>query len=173
MLGIVRAKDLLACCLAGQAIDLQAARRRPLFVPENLPALKALEMFKQTVTHLAIVIDEHGCMEGLVIHHDLMEAIVGDILSAGFPAESPAVRREDGSWLLDGMLPVDEFKQLLGLKHIPGEEHGDYQTLAGFFLRQIGRIPAAGEHFEWQGLRFEVVDMDRHRIDKALVKPSQ
>jgi putative hemolysin len=173
VLGIVRAKDLLACCLAGKAIDLQAALRMPLFVPENMPALKALEMFKQTGTHLAIVLDEHGGMQGLVTHHDLMEAIVGDIPSAGLPTESPAVRREDGSWLLDGALPVDEFQQILGLKQMPDDEHGDYQTLAGFVLQQIGRIPVAGEQFEWRGLRFEVVDMDRRRIDKMLVQPAR
>jgi magnesium and cobalt exporter, CNNM family len=173
VLGIVRAKDLLACCLAGEAIDLQAALRMPLFVPENMPALKALEMFKQTGTHLAIVLDEHGGMQGLVTHHDLMEAIVGDIPSAGLPTESPAVRREDGSWLLDGALPVDKFQQILGLKQMPDDEHGDYQTLAGFVLQQIGRIPVAGEQFEWRGLRFEVVDMDRRRIDKMLVQPAR
>jgi magnesium and cobalt exporter, CNNM family len=173
VLGIVRAKDLLACCLAGESIDLQAALRMPLFVPENMPALKALEMFKQTGTHLAIVLDEHGGMRGLVTHHDLMEAIVGDIPSTGLPTESPAVRREDGSWLLDGALPVDEFQQILGLKQMPDNERGDYQTLAGFVLQQIGRIPVAGEQFEWRGLRFEVVDMDRRRIDKMLVQPAR
>jgi putative hemolysin len=83
------------------------------------------------------------------------------------------VRREDGSWLLDGALPIDEFQQILGFKQMPDDEHGDYQTLAGFVLQQIGRIPVAGEQFEWRGLRFEVVDMDRRRIDKMLVQPAR
>jgi putative hemolysin len=173
VVGVVRAKDLLAACLVGQALDVQAALQQPLFVPENLPALKALEMFKQTDTHLAIVVDEYGGTQGLVTHHDLMEAIVGDIPSAALSAESPAVWREDGSWLLDGMLPVDELKQILGLTQIPGEEHGEYQTLAGFVLWHLGRIPVAGEHFAWNGLRIGVMDMDRHRIDKVLVQPGR
>ena len=173
VLGIVRAKDLLADCLAGQALELKAALRQPLFVPENLQALKALEMFKQTGTHLAIVIDEHGSIQGLLTHHDLMEAIVGDIPSSDLLEESPAVRREDGSWLLDGMLPIEEFKQALGLKQMPGEERGDYHTLAGFVLMHIKRIPVPGDHFEWHGLRFEIMDMDGRRVDKVLVTPSR
>ncbi len=173
VLGIVRAKDLLAYCLAGQTLDVQAALRRTLFVPENLPALKVLEMFKQTGTHLAIVLDEHGGTQGLITHHDLMEAIVGDIPSSGLPTEPPAVRREDGSWLMDGALPVDEFKRMLGLKQAPDEERGSYHTLAGFVLQHLGRIPVPGDYFEWHGLRLEVVDMDGRRVDKVLVTPSR
>jgi len=169
--GVVRAKDLLAACLAGQAFDIQAALRQPLFVPEHQPGLKVLELFKQTSTHLAIVVDEYGGTQGLVTHHDIMEAIVGDLPSAGLPTESPVVQREDGSWLLDGVLPVDTLKQLLGLKQMPSEDRGDeYHTLAGFVLRHIERIPVAGEHFTWNGLRFEVIDMDGHRIDKVRVQ---
>jgi putative hemolysin len=171
--GVVRAKDLLAACLTGQELDIQAALQQPLFVPEYQPALKVLELFKQTGTHLAIVVDEYGGTQGLVTHHDIMEAIVGDIPSAGLPTESPIVQRADGSWLLEGMLPVDTLKQLLGLKQMPGEERSEYHTLAGFVLRHLGHIPVAGEHFTWNGLRFEVIDMDQHRIDKVLVQPDR
>lgn len=173
VLGMVRAKDLLATCLTGQALDLRSALRRPLLVPENLPALKVLEMFKQTGNHLAIVFDEHGGTQGLLTHHDIIESIVGDIPSSDLPEESPAVRREDGSWLIDGALPIDEFKRLLGILKLPGEERDDYHTLAGLILMRMGRIPVPGEHFDWNGLYFEVLDMDRYRIDKVLVKPSR
>jgi putative hemolysin len=142
-------------------------------VPENLPALKVLEMFKQTGNHLAIVIDEHGGTQGLLTHHDIIESIVGDIPSSDLPEESPAVRREDGSWLIDGALPIDEFKRLLGILKLPGEERDDYHTLAGLILMRMGRIPVPGEHFDWNGLYFEVLDMDRYRIDKVLVEPSR
>jgi len=127
-------------------------------------------MFKQTDTHLAIGVDEYGGTQGLVTHHHLMEAIAGDPPLAGLSTESPAVRREDGSWLLDGMLRVDELKQILGLTQMPGEEHGEYQTLAGFVLRHLGRIPVPGEHVAWNGRRFKGMDMDRHRTDKVLVQ---
>ena len=120
-----------------------------------------------------MVVDEYGGTQGLVTHHDIMEALVGDIPAAGLPTESPAVQREDGSWLLDGMLPVEALKQRLDLKQLPGEERSEYHTLAGFVLRHLGRIPVAGEHFAWNGLHFEVMDMDRHRIDKVLVQPGR
>jgi putative hemolysin len=171
--GVVCAKDLLGACLAGQALDLQTALQQPLFVPEYQPALKVLELFKQTGMHLAIVVDEYGDTQGLVTHHDIMEAIVGDIPSADLPTESPVVQREDGSWLLDGMLSVDTLKQMLNLKQMAGEERGEYHTLAGFVLWYLKHIPVPGEAFTWNGWRFEVMDMDRRRIDKVLVKPDQ
>lgn len=171
IVGVVRAKDLLPFCLAGRAIDLQTALHRALYVHENLPALKVLEMFKQTGTHMAIVLDEHGVTQGLLTHHDILETLVGSIPSASSPVESPVIRREDGSWLLDGMLPVDEFEQILGRMRIPPEERGHYQTLAGFILRRLGRIPTTGEDFEWGGLRFEILDMDKYRVDRVLMRP--
>jgi putative hemolysin len=170
VIGQVRAKDLLALCLAGEPLDLKAALRRPLFVPESLPALKALEQLKQTGTHLAVVVDEHGGTQGLFTHHDVMEALVGDIPSPDFREEPPAVRREDGSWLMDGWLPADEVKRLLGVQKLPGKERGDFETLAGLVLMHFGRIPAEGEHFSAGGIYFEVVDMDGRRVDKVLVR---
>jgi len=170
VMGIVRAKDMLSTCLAGTQMDLKSVLRRPLFVPENVPALKVLEMFKQSGTHMAIVLDEHGGTEGLVTHHDIMEALVGNIPSSGIPEESMAIQREDGSWLIDGSLSIDEFKQLLGLAKLPNEQDVDYETLAGLILTHIGKIPVPGDRFDWIGLHFEILDMDRHRIDKVLVK---
>jgi putative hemolysin len=102
-----------------------------------------------------------------------LEAIAGDIPSAGEPAEPQAAKREDGSWLADGMLPVDEFKELFHLEKLPREGKNEYETVGGFVLAQTERIPSAGDHFEWGGLRFEVVDMDGNRVDKVLVVPVQ
>jgi putative hemolysin len=169
VLGTVRAKDLLAEMLAGRPLDLQSALRRTLFVPEMMPALRALERFKQAGNHIAIVIDEHGGTQGLVTHHDILEAIAGEIKPVTEADDLPAVRREDGSWLLDGALPVHEFKEILGLRKLPGEDHGEYHTLGGFIMFTLGRIPAVSDHFEFGGMRFEVMDMDSRRVDKVLV----
>jgi putative hemolysin len=171
VLGEVDAKDLLARSLAGEAFNLRALVRKPLYVPEIMPALKVLEVFKQSGTQMAMVLDEYGSIQGLVTLTDILEAIVGDIPSAEELAEPPVMQREDGSWLLDGMLPIDEFKELFQLGDLPGEEQGLYQTLAGFVMSQIGRIPAPADHFEWAGFRFEVMDMDGARVDKVLVVP--
>jgi putative hemolysin len=173
VLGVVHAKDLLAHILGEQVVDLDATLQQPLYVPESMRALKVLELFKQSGTHIALVIDEYGGIQGLVTPNDILEAIVGDLPEAGEQVEPLAVQREDGSWLLDGMLPVDEFKDLFDLDELPGEDQGIYQTLAGFVIMQLGRIPAAADYFEWEGLKIEVVDMDGNRIDKVLVTPTR
>jgi putative hemolysin len=170
-LGVVHAKDLLAHILGEQVVDLEATLQQPLYVPESMRALKVLELFKQSGTHIALVIDEYGGIQGLVTPSDILEAIVGDLPEAGEQVEPLALQREDGSWLLDGMLPVDEFKDLFDLGDLPGEDQGIYQTLAGFVIMQLGRIPAATDYFIWEGLKIEVVDMDGNRIDKVLVTP--
>jgi putative hemolysin len=172
ILGVVHAKDLLAHILSGQTLDLAATLQQPLYVPESMRALKTLELFKQSATHIALVIDEYGGIQGLVTPSDILEAIVGDLPEAGEQLEPLAVQREDGSWLLDGMLPVDEFKDLFDLDDLPGEDQGIYQTLAGFVIMQLGRIPVVADYFEWDGLKIEVVDMDGNRVDKVLVTPT-
>ncbi|MGH7887570.1 MAG: hemolysin family protein [Candidatus Binatia bacterium] len=167
--GIVQAKDMLALTLANKPIDLNTLMQQPLFVPRTISALELLESFKKTNKHIALVVDEYGGIEGLLTHHDILEAIAGDIPIGEKPADPKAVRRHDGSWLLDGMLSVDEFKEIFHLDVIPGEKRDAYQTLGGFVFTQMGRVPAAAESFEWRGLRFEIVDMDGKRIDKVLV----
>ena len=167
--GVVQAKDLLAHILAGKAIDLTALIQQPLFVPRTITALELLESFKKTNKHIALVVDEYGGIEGLLTHHDILEAIAGDIPVGERPSDPKAVQRHDGSWLLDGMLSVDEFKEIFHIETLPGEKRDAYQTLGGFVFNQMGRVPTVAESFEWRGLRFEIVDMDGKRIDKVLV----
>jgi putative hemolysin len=169
IIGFVRARDLLSELLAGQPPDLNSVLRHAPFVPESMPVWKVLEQFRATGVHIAFVVDEHGGTQGLVTHHDILEAIVGDIEPVKNAEDQMAVQREDGSWLLDGALPVDELRELLELSRLPGEESGEYHTLGGFVMSQIGRIPHPSDHFEYGGLRFEVLDMDRRRVDKVLV----
>ncbi|HAA02968.1 MAG TPA: hypothetical protein DCE18_06320 [Syntrophobacteraceae bacterium] len=171
LLGVVHVKDLLANSLRCEPLDLQSAAQRPLFVPESMRALRVLELFKQSGSPIALVIDEYGHIQGLVTLNDVLEAIVGDIPTMDELTEPQAVQREDGSWLLDGMLPVDEFKDIFAISRLPGEADEEFQTLGGFVMMSMERIPMAGDHFEWGGYRFEVMDMDGNRVDKVLVEP--
>jgi len=173
VLGIVHAKDLLRRSLSGEPFDLLPSLKTPLFVPETATAMKLLEMFKKSGRHVAFVVDEYGDVQGLVTINDVLESIVGDIPSEGEPAEALAIRREDGSWLLDGMLPMEKFRELFPDVELPEEESGTYHTLSGFILTRLERIPAIADHFSWHGWRFEVVDMDGNRIDKVLASPAQ
>jgi putative hemolysin len=172
-LGVVQARDLLANSLAGQPVDLKASLRHPLFVPASMSASKVLESFKKSRTQMALVVDEYGVIQGLITLNDILAAIVGDVSAVDAPPEPQALQREDGSWLLDGMVPVEMFKEIFHLEKLPGEERGYYHTLGGFVMMHMEHIPSAGEHFEWGGLRFEVLDMDVHRVDKVLVAPAR
>jgi putative hemolysin len=160
--------------MSGQPIDFTSSLNTPVFVPESTRALKVLELFKQTGTQIAFVVDEYGVIQGLVTLTDVLQAIVGDIPTVEDLQEPQAIQREDGSWLLDGMLPIYQFKELLNLEdqELPGEQRGSYQTLGGFVVMYLGRIPMAADHFNWEMLRFEVMDMDGNRVDKVLVAPA-
>ncbi|BCL35214.1 hemolysin family protein [Nostoc sp. MS1] len=171
VLGIIPVTDLLARSFRGDALDLTVGLRQPVFVPESTRGLKVLELFKQTITHMALVVDEYGVIQGLVTLNDIMSEIVGDVPSADDEEDPQAVQREDGSWLLDGMLAVEDFFEMFGLEEWEFEERGSYQTLGGFVITHLGRIPAATDHFEWQNMRIEVMDMDGNRVDKVLVVP--
>ncbi len=171
VLGIIPVTDLLARSFRGESLDLTVGLRQPVFVPESTRGLKVLELFKQTITHMAIVVDEYGVIQGLVTLNDIMSEIVGDVPAGPGEDEPQAVQREDGSWLLDGMLPVDEFFELFEMEEWESDERGSYQTLGGFVITHLGRIPAAADHFEWEGMRIEVMDMDGNRVDKVLVVP--
>jgi putative hemolysin len=137
-----------------------------------MPALKILELFKQSGAHIAMVIDEYGSVIGLVTLRDILEAIVGDLPPIENLNQEPmAVKREDGSWLLDGMLPTDEFRDIFHIGRLPEEDSGYYKTIGGFIMMRLGKIPSVADHFEWDGLRFEVIDMDENRVDKLMVTP--
>ncbi len=169
VLGVVYSKDLLAASLAGKPLDLTAALRPPLYVPDSVSTMELLEMFKKTHTHIALIVDEYGDLQGLVTLNDVMEAIIGDIPSGETLAESLAVQREDGSWLLDGMLSINKLKELFDLDELPDEESGNYHTVGGFVMMRLGRVPNKADYTDWGGLRFEVVDMDKNRVDQVLV----
>ncbi len=163
VLGIVKARELLTRSLAGEPIHLKECLSPALFIPETTFASRALEVFKESNKELILVIDEFGGITGLLTINDVLEEIVGDIETG----EPQVTQRQDGSWLLDGMLDIDEFKELFNLGILLNED--DYETLAGFVMASLGKIPRAADQFEWEGLRFEVVDMDARRVDKVLV----
>lgn len=171
VLGIVHVTNVLSQSLKGQPIDLLSLLQSPLIIPETTYALKVLELFKQSGTHIALVVDEYGVIQGLVTLNDVMEVLIGDIPFADQPQESDIVQRDDGSWLVDGMIPIAKLKELLNTEQLPREDRGNFQTLGGFVVTQFGHIPRASDHFEWNGYRFEVMDMDGNRVDKVLIIP--
>jgi putative hemolysin len=171
VLGILHVNDLLTQSLNNQPLDFTTSLRQPLFIPESTRSLKVLELFKESSVQVALVVDEYGVIQGLVTLDDILEAIVGDLPSTD-DEDDQAVQREDGSWLLDGMMAVEEFRELFDLDdELPGELRGNYHTLGGFIITHLGRIPRTSDHFEWNQMRFEVMDMDGNRVDKILVLP--
>jgi putative hemolysin len=173
LLGIASVKDAWSRQASGEPADLLDSLRPAPLVPEGAPATDALEAFKRSGLPITLLIDERGHVEGLVTLADVLEALVGEVPDGGEPAEEQIVRREDGSWLVDGLLAADELKERLGLSRLPGEEEADYQTVGGMVMDALGRVPEEGEHFEWEGYSFEVLDMDGQRVDKVLVSPTR
>jgi putative hemolysin len=173
ILGFVNARDLFAQAIRGgslAAVDIGAAIKPLLYVPESISAMDLLELFKKNRSELALVVDEYGDIQGMVTLADVMSVLVGEVSLAGEAQAPDAVRREDGSWLMDGGVSLDRFRELLGtVTTFPDEADGNYHTLAGFVLYQLGYIPKSSEHFDWDGFRFEVLDMDGNRIDRLLV----
>jgi putative hemolysin len=163
IVGIVTARDLLVPSLKGEPIVLKNLLRPAFFVPETMFASKALEILKEKGTDMLLVIDEFGALQGLLTINDVLEEIVGEMELD----EPQATQRQDGSWLLDGMLEVDEFKEIFDLPLLPHED--EYETLSGFVMTSLGRVPQPADRFEWHGLKFEVMDMDGRRVDKVLV----
>lgn len=170
VIGILRAKDLLREYMAGRSVSIPASLHLPPFVPAGTKALKVVARLRHDKSPVALVVDEYGTIDGMVTLTDVLEAIVGDIPALDEEGEPAAVQREDGSWLLDGMMPVDELQILLDLDELP-EDSDDYATIGGLFMAKLGRVPSVGDKFEWKDLRFEVMDMDGHRVDKALIVP--
>ena len=163
IIGIVKARDLLVRSLNNEPIQLKELLKPAFFVPETMLASRGLEILKEKGTDILLVIDEFGALQGLLTINDILEEIVGEMEID----EPQATQRQDGSWLLDGMLEVDEFREIFDMPPLPHES--EYETLSGFIMMSLGRVPQATDHFEWHGLRFEVVDMDGRRVDKVLV----
>lgn len=168
LVGMVPVKKLWAASLSGEPIDLRGLAEPALIVPESMPALDVVKRFQRRPNAAAMVVDEYGGMQGLLSLHDLVEAITGD-LGETQEGTDEAVRRADGTWLLDGALPVHQVRSLLQSGPLPGEESGDFETLGGFLMASLGRIPEVGDTFTWDNRSFEVVDMDGRRIDRVLV----
>jgi putative hemolysin len=168
-IGMLYAKDLVVRQLKGEPFDIRASLRPVLFVPESMSTLRVLEIFKQEGKHIALVTDEYGSVEGMVTDMDILEAIAGEIPAEGEPEEPRAQLREDGSWLVDGLLHIDRLWEVLGLDAEMEGVYRGYQTVSGFVMTKLDGIPSEGEQFEFYGQTFEIMDMDGRRIDKVLV----
>ncbi len=167
VIGIINTKQLLTLALDKRPIDLAAQAKTDVFVPESLTGMELLDHFRATGTQMVLVVDEYGEVQGLVTLHDVLESVTGEFTPRNHE-ESWAVMREDGSWLLDGMIPIPELKDSLGLKTVPEEEKGSYHTLSGMVMWLLARLPQTGDVATWENWRLEVVDLDGKRIDKIL-----
>ena len=170
VVGMLRAKSVLDAFLEGKPFDFASDAVKPLYVPETLTMIELLEAFKKHRQHLALVIDEYGELQGLVTINNVMELLVGDVATVEDESQPEIVQREDGSWLVDGNIPIERFREAMKLDHkLPGEGMQAYRTLAGFAMLSLGRVPQVEDQFVSDGLRFEVVDMDQNRVDKLIV----
>jgi putative hemolysin len=169
ILGYIQVRDLLGHSPNDENFNLQDFVKEPIYVPENMAALKALDNIQTSGVHLAVVVDEFGGITGMVTDYDILEAIVGEIPEDGLDTDALAVQREDGSWLFDGLIVIDQLKEILDISELPGEDRLAYKTLSGFVMSQLGHIPKTGAKFSFDGYAFEVMDMDGRRVDRVLV----
>jgi putative hemolysin len=170
VVGILRAKSVLDASLKGKYFDIASDTVKPLYVPETSTTIELLEEFKKHRQHLALVIDEYGEIQGLVTMNNVMEMLVGDVATAEDQSQPEIVQREDGSWLVDGNISVERFREVMKLDFLlPGEGVQAFRTLGGFAMTNLGRVPQIEDQFISSGFRFEVVDMDQNRVDKLIV----
>lgn len=169
VVGVATAQQLLQQFAQTHTADLTLGLQPAVFVPETLSGMELLEHFRASSSQMVFVVDEYGEVQGVITLRDVLEAITGEFTAPDEPEDAWAVQREDGSWLIDGLIPVPELKDRLGLKALPDEDRGRYNTLAGLVMMLLGRLPKTADHVEWGCWRFEVVDMDGKRIDKLLV----
>lgn len=172
LIGIVDSRDLLLQKITANDFDLSSVMQKPSFLPETTSALDALEYLRSSGIKVAVVIDEYGGVLGMAGMNDIVRAIIGNVKEPDITQED-VVLRDDGSWLFDGMLQIDELKEYLGFERLPEEEDQKYETLSGLMMTMLNRIPLAGDYFDWNGYRFEVMDMDGRRVDKVMVIPPQ
>jgi putative hemolysin len=171
IIGIQESKRMLDRALSGKAVDFCADLLPPLYIPASVSLMQLLEQFKMARTHIALVVDEYGELEGLVTMNDVLEAIVGDLPATG-QEDNSITQRDENSWLMDGTVTLDEFKEYFDIDHeelMPGEDTGNIHTLGGIMMFQLGRVPVAADRFDWRVFSFEVMDMDKTRVDKIMV----
>jgi len=174
ILGILRITDLLKGVMTGKPLVVEKSLRRPLFLPEGVTVTHLLENFRKAHRQSALIVDEYGELQGMVTLTDVMISIVGDVPSSDLYAEQDIVVRQDHSWLIDGSVTVERMKSVLDIEAaLPGEEENSFNTLGGFVMYALDRVPMAADYFEAAGLRFEVVDMDKNRVDKVLVRRTE
>jgi len=171
--GVLYAKELLNASLARKTLDLAQYIHKPIFVPRSMETFRVLEMLKHSDMHEAMVLDEYGGVIGFVTLNDIMQEIIGDYTPAGETEPIQMTPRDEHSWLMDGLYSIDDFKKRFNIAELPDEEHDHYQTMGGFLTSYFGYIPKTGEKCDWNGFTFEVVDMDRARIDKILVTQNE
>jgi putative hemolysin len=170
IVGILRTADLLNLALAGEKLDVERFLRPPLYVPEGVTTTHLLESFRKARQQCALIVDEYGELQGLVTLTDVLTAIVGELPSSDVSEEQDLVERSDGSWLIDGSIAIERLKTVLKIEtELPGEDENAYNTLGGLVMFVLGRIPVITDQFEVAGCRFEVVDMDKNRVDKVLL----
>lgn len=169
VLGVVTAQSLLQQLMQGRPLSLTDKLQPPVFVPETLSGMELLDHFRASGAQLVFVVDEYGEVQGVITVRDVLEAITGEFTTPA-SEDSWAVQRDDGSWLFDGLIPVPELKDRLDLKELPEEDRGRYNTLAGMIMLLLGRLPSTSDSVEWEGWRFEVVDLDGKRVDKVLAQ---
>ena len=169
IIGVVTVKDIILMVGSNQEFNLRKIARPALFIPESLYAKKVLELFKKNKNKFAVVVNEYGSTEGIITLHDLTESIFGDILEEDDTEEEEIVRRQDGSLLVEASMNIGDFMEEMGILSYDDIDSEDFTTLGGLAMFLIGRIPKAGDIFTYKNLQFEVVDMDRGRVDKLLV----
>ena len=170
IVGILRTADLLKLALAGEKLDVERFLRPPLYVPEGVTTTHLLESFRKARQQCALIVDEYGELQGLVTLTDVLTSIVGELPSSDVTEEQDIVERADGSWLVDGSVPIERLKSVLAIEDdLPGEDENAFNTLGGLVMYVLGRIPVVADHFDEAGCRFEVVDMDKNRVDKVLL----
>lgn len=167
--GVLYAKDLLNAAIAQKPLDLNHFIRKPMFVPRSMETFRVLDKFRTSGIHEAIVLDEYGGVVGFITLADILAEIVGDSLSNVEPDPVQITKRDDYSWYVDGLYPIDDFKEKFDIEELPDEDHDQYQTMGGFLTSYFGYIPKEGETCHWNDFTFEIVDMDRARIDKILL----
>jgi putative hemolysin len=167
VLGVISAQTLLQRSMQGLPLALVDGLQAAVFVPETLSGMELLDNFRASSAQLVFVVDEYGEVQGMITVRDVLEAITGEFTTAA-SEDSWSLQRADGSWLFDGLIPVPELKDRLALKELPEEDRGRYNTLAGMIMLLLGHVPRTSESVEWEGWRFEVIDMDGKRVDKVL-----